>query len=67
MPEYTDETLMPFGKKHKGKKLKDVPASYLLWVEETLRRDEWRDLQTYIKNNMETLKQKAHESARNNL
>lgn len=68
MPEYTDETQMPFGK-HKDKKLKDVPASYLIYIEGQLRRDEWRELQTYIKKNMETLKQKAAQngSARNNL
>lgn len=27
---FTHDDLMPFGK-HKGKKLRDVPASYLLW------------------------------------
>lgn len=27
----TDETPMPFGK-HKGKKMKHVPADYLLWM-----------------------------------
>lgn len=66
MSEYTDETPMPFGK-HKDKKLKDVPASYLIYIEGELRRDDWRELQAYIKKNMETLKQKADGSARNNL
>lgn len=27
----TDQDLMPFGK-HKGAKMEDVPASYLLWL-----------------------------------
>lgn len=27
----TDEDIMPFGK-HEGKKLANVPASYLLWL-----------------------------------
>lgn len=27
----TDESLMPFGK-HKGEKMANVPASYLLWL-----------------------------------
>ena len=31
MEEYTDESIMPFGK-HKGKKLIDVPDEYLLWL-----------------------------------
>lgn len=31
MTAFSDEDLMPFGK-HKGRKLEDVPASYLLWL-----------------------------------
>lgn len=31
MNQLTDEDLMPWGK-HKGEKMKDVPASYLLWM-----------------------------------
>jgi hypothetical protein len=30
-PELTDESIMPWGK-YRGRKLKDVPASYLLWL-----------------------------------
>lgn len=30
-----DNDLMPFGK-HKGKKMKDVPADYLIWIYENL-------------------------------
>lgn len=63
MPEYTDDTLMPFGK-YQGKKLEDVPASYLLWLEGELRRDYWRDLQRYIKDNYEALKLQAKDEAR---
>ncbi len=29
---YDDNTLFPFGK-HKGKPMKDVPASYLKWLD----------------------------------
>jgi len=29
----TDETIMPFGA-HKGKKLANVPADYLIWMYE---------------------------------
>lgn len=31
MKAFDDDTPMPFGK-HKGKRLEDVPASYLLWL-----------------------------------
>lgn len=31
MSALTDDSLMPFGK-HKGKRLDQVPASYLLWL-----------------------------------
>lgn len=31
MSALNDDSLMPFGK-HKGKRLEDVPASYLLWL-----------------------------------
>ena len=29
--KYTDDTPMPFGK-HRGQKLEDMPAEYLLWL-----------------------------------
>ena len=32
-PSITDQSIMPFGK-HKGMKLEDVPAGYLLWLDE---------------------------------
>lgn len=31
MQDWTDETEMPFGK-YKGRKLQEVPASYLMWL-----------------------------------
>ena len=48
-----DETLMPFGK-HKGKKLANVPASYLLWLFD----QDWikPDMKLYINENMDALK-----------
>lgn len=55
---YTDETLMPFGK-HKGTKLANVPASYLLWWNDNCKRDDWRDLQAYIKENQQVLEKEA--------
>lgn len=52
---FNDETPMPFGR-YKGKPLKDVPASYLLWWNDECTRDQWRDLQEYIKKNIDALK-----------
>jgi len=34
MPDdFTDDSIMPFGA-HKGKRMEDVPADYLLWLED---------------------------------
>lgn len=33
MSAFTDEDLMPFGK-HRGKRMADVPASYLAWLKD---------------------------------
>lgn len=30
----TEETLLAYGRQHRGKPLKDVPASYLVWMYE---------------------------------
>lgn len=44
-----DKSPMPFGA-HKGKKMADVPAHYLLWIyEQNL------DVMNYIKENMDAL------------
>lgn len=37
----TDEGVMPFGK-HKGEKMKGVPASYLLWLYDNDERGLWQ-------------------------
>lgn len=50
-----DQTPMPFGK-HKGKKMEDVPASYLLWL-----RDQGTggEVGQYIEDNMTALQQEC--------
>jgi hypothetical protein len=46
---WTDNTIMPWGK-HKGMKLKDVPASYLLWCYgQPWMKDGWPQLYAYLK------------------
>lgn len=49
-----DSSLMPFGL-YKGKKLANVPASYLLYIYENFKFLQ-EDLKKYIKENMDVLK-----------
>lgn len=48
----TDESLMPFGK-HKGEKLANVPARYLLFIRENF--DLHDNLKKYIDKNKDVL------------
>lgn len=57
----TDNSLMPFGK-HQGKKLVDVPGSYLLWLESNInlknsnkRSLNEKELLKYIEENKQVL------------
>lgn len=50
----TDESKFLWGKIHKGKKLKDVPASYLLWILDTWDSIPLR-LHTYLVANQDAL------------
>ncbi|MFV0329969.1 MAG: putative quorum-sensing-regulated virulence factor [Dysgonomonas sp.] len=50
----TDNSPMPFGV-HKGTKMANVPAKYLLWIyEQNL------DVMNYIKENMEVLQKEVN-------
>ena len=51
---YTDSSIMPFGA-HKGKRLIDVPAQYLLWLYENNKCV--GHLKNYIQDNLDVLKQ----------
>ena len=48
-----DNSAMPFGK-HKGKKMIDVPADYLLWLHD--QGELFGDLKGYIDENIEALR-----------
>ncbi len=55
-----DDSIMPFGK-HKGEKLANVPASYLLWLnnemdEKPPERREQIELKKYIESNLDVLR-----------
>ena len=61
----TDETIMPWGK-HKGEKLANMPASYLIWLYEnseirTQHHNKW--LADYIRSNWEALKTEVKRNA----
>lgn len=53
-PAYTDEDIMPWGK-YEGRKLKDVPASYLVWLYDR-RPLQSVKLQNYIWNSQDALR-----------
>lgn len=51
----TDTDIMPFGK-HKGKRMEDVPASYLLWLwDNGLWQEKEKPLHGYIKDSWSAL------------
>lgn len=52
----TDASLMPFGI-HKGKRLIDVPAKYLIWLYDEKKCS--GPLKDYIEGNMDALKKEA--------
>lgn len=61
----TDETLMPWGK-HKGEKLANIPAAYLIWLYENagITTQYWnKGLADYIRKNLDVLKAEAKRSA----
>lgn len=52
----TDESIMPFGI-HKGKRLIDVPAQYLIWLYDNNKCS--GPLKDYIEDNMDALKKEV--------
>lgn len=59
MEELTDESIMPFGK-HKGTKLANVPADYLLFCYQNYKLI--APLKKYIEDNMDSIKQEIRNS-----
>lgn len=57
MEKYNDNTVINFGA-HKGKKLANVPASYLLWLYEN-NISHKPELKAYIEDNMDALKKEG--------
>ena len=59
-PVLTDDSILEFGNLHKGKKLINVPASYLLFVYEN-NYNTGKALRAYIEDNMDVLKKQRDE------
>ncbi len=59
MAKITDDTPMPWGK-HKGVKMANVPASYLLWCFENNKCSP--EVAKYINENMDVIKQEINQS-----
>lgn len=56
MNKLTDSDLMPYGK-HKGKKMIDVPADYLIWCHDNDKCSP--TVRAYIEDNLEVLNKEA--------
>jgi uncharacterized protein (DUF3820 family) len=52
----TDNSLMPYGI-HKGKKMVDIPAKYLLWLYDNNKCN--MDVKFYIEDNIDALKKET--------
>ena len=58
MEKIMDNSLMPYGK-YKGKKMANIPASYLLWM---YRNDKlFKALEVYVEENMDALEKEEKE------
>jgi uncharacterized protein (DUF3820 family) len=59
MKKLHDQSIMPFGQ-HRGKKLEDVPAYYLLWLYHNHYIGP--DLVEYVEDNLDVLQKEVKES-----
>lgn len=60
-PALTDDSRFPFGT-HKGKRMKEVPAAYLDWLEGQDWSKKWPDILAYIEENRSAINQELQES-----
>lgn len=65
MEELNDNSILHFGSKHRGKKLINVPASYLLYIYEN-NYNTGIPLRNYIKENLDVLKKQRDEEPKYN-
>ena len=55
----TDNDLMPMGKDHKGKKLANVPAPYLIALYDKGWLDRYPALKAYVTANLDVMKKQS--------
>ena len=59
--EYTDETIMSFGK-HKGKAFANVPAGWFIWAYDNIKNNP--KLTAYIKKNLDAFELESRKGKR---
>jgi hypothetical protein len=59
------DSIMTYGKRYRGARIGDVPASYLLWIYDNRRWGGYRDLRIYIEDNLPRLKTEAKRANNN--
>lgn len=59
---WTDQTVFPWGK-HKGERVRDVPASYLLWLFEQPWIKSWPGLHAYLKQHEDQLMEEKEQDS----
>lgn len=62
MEKMTDESIMPYGK-YKGKKMANVPASYLMWMHREGKL--FQSIQEYVTENLDVLEKQEKEEIEN--
>ena len=62
---WTDDSVMPWGA-HKGKRLRDIQPSYLLWLFEQPWIKDYAGLHAYLKKNEDLLMEEKREGSDDN-
>jgi hypothetical protein len=63
IPPLTKESRLSYGKAHRGSQLKDVPASYLLWLYDNCELSV--QLKRYIEDNKQSLEAEKRRNNKN--
>lgn len=65
MGKFTDESIMPFGR-YQGKKMEDVPASYLIWMWDEGNKINDSRVREYVLENLDVLRKQVEETKNKN-
>ena len=62
----TDKSPMPFGKAHKGERMIDIPARYLLWFHDSVKSDDFSaSVHAYVDANIEVIRSQVERQSYN--